>query len=230
MQGFDTERTDSRLPVLLDPAGRSVSVQVEDAPERLVAHPRGYPLWFVTVCVMIPVGILTAYLVNKAFQQGLHPFDILGLVAGYLAAPTLIGLVWWMNREQVNRGDFFVLDKAQRTLALPRRGLHLQPGQIQGFVEVHAWYTVREEEGTSREWLAELSVLVRTGNGEIARYPVIACLRTAAVRRLGESLAGFFGVERRVLTLSRRTRWRLKACGGSDPGHAPGEGRPRQST
>src|SRR5712692_1538701 len=199
MQIFDTDLTDSQLAQLVDPAGRSVSVQVEDAPERLVARPRGIPLWFVTACVVIPVGLLTAYLAHRALQAGPRPFDVLGLAAGFLAAPTLIGLVWWMNQEEVKRGDFFVLDKVQRTLALPRSGLHLQPGQIQAFVEVHAWHTVRDEEGSSSEWLAELSVLVPTGNGEIARYPVIACQRTGAVRRLCESLAEFFGVERRVL-------------------------------
>jgi hypothetical protein len=211
MQVSEAELTDAGLALLVDPGGRSVSVHVEDTPERLVAHPRGIPFWFVTVCVVIPVGTLTGYLANKAFQAGLHPFDVLGLAAGYLAAPTLIGLVWWMNREQVKRGDFFALDKVQRTLALPRSGLHLQHGQVQGFVEVHAWHTVRYEEGPSSEWLAELSVLVRAGNGEIARYPVIACQRTGAVRRLGESLAEFFGVERQVLTLNWRTRRRLKA-------------------
>jgi hypothetical protein len=211
MQVFDAELTDARLAGLLDPKGRSISVRVDDTPERLVAHPRGIPLWFVTACVVIPVGLLTAYLANKALQAGLRPFDVLGLAAGYLAAPTLIGLVWWMNREQVMRGDFFVLDKVQRALALPRSGARLQHGQIQGFVEVHAWHTVRDQEGPSSEWLAELSVLVRAGNGEIARYPVIACQRTGAVRRLGESLAEFFGVERRVLTLNWRTRRRLKA-------------------
>ena len=211
MQLFDAELTDARLAQLVDPGGRSVSVQVEDTPERLVAHPRGIPLWFVTVCVVIPVGLLTGYLANKAFQGGFHPFDVFGLTAGYLAAPALIGLVWWMNQEQLKRGDFFVLDKAQRTLVLPRRDLHLQHGQIQGFAEVRAWHTVRDEEGPSSEWLAELTVLVRFGNGEIGRYPVIACQRTGAVRRLGESLAQFFGVERRALRLNWRTRRRLKA-------------------
>jgi hypothetical protein len=212
MPVFDAElTTDARLALLVDPRGRSVSIRVEDTPERIVAHPRGIPLWFVTACAVIPVGILTGYLANKAFQSGLQPFDVLGLAAGYLAAPTLIGLVWWMNREQVKRGDFFVVDKVQRTLALPRSGLHLQQGQLQGFVEVHAWHTVRCEEGPSSEWLAELSVLVRAGDGEIARYPVIACQRAGAVRRLGASLAAFFGVERRVLTLNWGTRRRLKA-------------------
>jgi hypothetical protein len=209
MEVFDAELTDARLALLVDPGGRSVSAQVEGTPERLVARPRGIPLWFVTACAVIPVGILTGYLANKAFQAGLQPFDVLGLTAGYLAVPTLIGLVWWLNREHAKRGDFFVLDKVQRMLALPRNGLHLHYGQIQGFVEVHAWHTVTDEEGSSSEWLAELSVLVCTGNGKIARYPVIACQRTGAVRRLGESLAEFFGVECRVLTLNRRTRRRL---------------------
>jgi hypothetical protein len=214
MQTVDAELTDARLARLVDPRGHSVSVQVEDKGERLVAHPRGFPLWFVTACVMIPVSILSGYMATKAFQAGLQPFDVLGLAAGFLAAPTLIGLVWWMNREQVKRGDFFVLDKVQRSLALPRSRVHLSHGQIHGFVEVHAWHTVRDEEGPSSEWLAELSVLARAGNGDIARYPVIACQRTHAVRRLGESLPEFFGVERRVLTLNWRTRRRLKAARG----------------
>jgi hypothetical protein len=50
-----------------------------------------------------------------------------------------------------------------------------------------------------------------TGNGKIVRYAVIACQRTGAVRALGESLAEFFGVERRTLTLNWITRRHLKA-------------------
>jgi hypothetical protein len=211
MQSFDADLTDARLARLVDPGGRSVSVQVEDTPEQLVAHPRGIPLWFVTVCVLVPLGIVSGYLANKAFQGGLQPFDVFGLALGCLAAPAFIGLIWLLNQEQVKRGDFFVLDKAHRTLALPRHGLQLQHGQIQGFVEVQAWYTVRDNDGWSSDWLAELSVLVPTVSGEVARYSVIACQRIGAVRRLGESLAEFFGVERRVLILNWRTRRRLKA-------------------
>jgi hypothetical protein len=226
MQDLDAELTDARLAGLVEPVGRSVSVQVEDTPERLVARPCGFPLWFVTVCMIIPVSILTAYMAIMVFQAGLRPFDMLGLAAGYLAAPMLIGLVWWQNREQVKRGDFFVLDKVQRSLALPRSRVHLPCGQIRGFVEVHAWHTVRDEEGSSSEWLAELSVRASIGNGEIVRYPVIACQRTGAVRRLAESLAQFFGVERRVLTLNWRTRKRLKAERGPPEWQAERAGRP----
>jgi hypothetical protein len=199
MQVLDAEPTDAQLALLLDPEGQSVSVQVDDTPEHLVAQSCGFPLWLATVCAVIPVGIGTVYLVNKAFQQGLHPFDVLGLATGYLAAPTFIGLVWLLNREQVKKGEFFVLDKVQHTLTLPRSKVQLQDGQIQGFVEVHAWHTVRDDGGSSSDWLAELSVLVRARDGKLARYPVIACQHTGAVRRLGEALAEFFGVECRVL-------------------------------
>jgi hypothetical protein len=211
MQTVDAELTDARLARLVDPRGHSVSVQVEDKGERLVAHPCGFPLWFATACVMIPVSIISGYMATKAFQAGLQPFDILGLAAGFLAAPMLIGLVWWMNQEQVKRGDFFVLDKVQRSLLLPRSSVPLSHSQIRGFVEVHAWHALRDKEGTSSTWLAELSVLARAGNGKIVRYPVIACQRTGAIRGLGESLAEFFGVERRTLTLNWRMRRHLKA-------------------
>jgi hypothetical protein len=200
LQNSDAERTDTGLERLLDPEGRSVSVQVEDVPERLVARPRGFPLWFVAVCVVSPVALFAGYLVNKAFLQDLHPLEVLGLAFGCLAAPTLLGIVWWMNREQTKRGDFFVLDKVQRTLALPRRGLLLWHDQIEGFVQVHAWHTERDGAEWSSEWLAELSVLVRAVGSEEVRYPVITCLRTGAVSRLGESLAAFFGIEHRILT------------------------------
>src|SRR5205814_1828484 len=101
-------------------------------------------------------GILSGYLVNKAFQQGLHPLEVIGLASGYIAGSTFIGFFWWMNQKQVNRGDFFVLDKIEQTLTLHRKGLVLQGSQIQGFVLVHAWHTERDEEGPSMEWLAEL--------------------------------------------------------------------------
>jgi hypothetical protein len=208
---IDTERTDPQLAALLDPQGRSISVRVTDTPGQLVAQPRGYPLWFVVLCVVIPVGILTGYLGTKAVRQGLDTLEVPAFVVAYLAAAAFIGLFWAMNRRMVSRGDFFVLDRDQRTLTLPRQGLQLHQGQVRGFVEVHAWHTVRDREGPASEWLAELSVLVSTGSGEVARYPVITCLRTGAVTRLAETLAAFFGVERQLVKMDWKARRRSRA-------------------
>jgi hypothetical protein len=211
MQLFDTEPNDPQFAALLDPEGRSISVRVTDTPGQLVAQPRGFPLWFVVLCAVVPVAILTGYLGNKAVRHGLDPLEVSGLVLAYPAAATIIGLVWAMNRRVVSRGVFFVLDKDQGTLTLPRRGLHFHQDQVRSFVEVHAWHTVWDGEGWASEWLAELSVLVSTGSGEAARYPVITCMRTGAVERLAEALATFFGVERQLLKMDWRARRRRRA-------------------
>jgi hypothetical protein len=210
MPHFDTERIDSHA-AFLDPQGRSASAYVIDTPGQLVARPRGYPLWFVVLCAATPVSILTWHLGNKALRQGLDAVEIEALVVAYPAAAFLIGLFWVMNRRIVSRGAFFVLDKAQGTLSLPRQGLEFQQSQVRGFVEVHAWHTVRDAKGTAGEWLAELSVLASAGSGEVARYPVLCCLRTDAVTRLADILTAFFGVERQRLKLGWRERRRRRA-------------------
>jgi hypothetical protein len=70
------------------------------------------------------------------------------------------------------------------------------------------WWDPR---GESREWLGELSVLATTDHGEIARYPVITCMRISAVTRIAMTLADFFGVERRLLKVNEKTRRYLAA-------------------
>jgi hypothetical protein len=78
-------------------------------------------------------------------------------------------------------------------------------------VEVHAWHTVWDGPEAHSDWLGELSVLASTDHGEIVRYPVITCLRTRAVTKVGNVLADFFGVERRFLKVNWKTRRRLTA-------------------
>jgi hypothetical protein len=210
MQIFSTEPSDSQLATLLDAPGRSQSFRLTVTPGRLVAEPRGIPLWFVTLCGVIPAGLFTAYLAQKAAQQGLQPLELLGLVLGWPAAATIIALVAWMNRQTLAKGAFFVLDRDRRMLILPRQGIQIPDSQILGFVEVHAWHTVWDGAESGSEWLAELSVLVRTDRGEVARYPVLTCLHTRALTRLAGTLAEFFGVKRRLLRLNWRTRRRLR--------------------
>jgi hypothetical protein len=155
MQVFDIEPTDSELAVLLDPEGRSVSVRVEDTPERLVAHPRGFPLWFVMGSIAIPLGAYAGILVYEAVQQQLRPLHFVGVPLGCGAVIFFFALLRWMNRGQVSKGDFFVLDKDRKILILPRCGIQIRDGQIRGFVEVHANYTVWEDREEAREWLGE---------------------------------------------------------------------------
>jgi hypothetical protein len=211
MQVFDREPTDAQLAVLLDPAGRSQSVRVADMPATLVAQPRGIPMWFVILCALLPLGVCIAYVVHQVAQQAFVPVDLLGVLLGVPAVATFIGIVWWVNQKTIAMGDFFVLDRHSRTLTLPRQAVQVRDSQVRGFVEVHAWHTERDRHETDSYWLAELSVLVSTPDGMLARYPVLTCMRTGPVTRLGQALADFFGVERRLLRLDWRTRRRLRA-------------------
>jgi hypothetical protein len=214
MQVSDSELTDAQLAVLLDPEGRSVSVRIEDTPGRLVARPRGFPLWFVLFSLALPLGAYAGLLVNEALPQQLDPLHLVGLPIGCVAALFIVALIYRMNQRQVSKGDFFVLDEDRKMLILPRRGLRIQHGQVRGVVEVHAWHTVWDGPEAHSDWLGELSVLVSTDHGELARYPVITCLRTGAVTKVGKVLADFFGVERRFLKVNWKTRRRLRTEGG----------------
>jgi hypothetical protein len=88
----------------------------------------------------------------------------------------------------------------------------LRESQIPCFVEVEAWHVERLADGTNSTWVGELSVLVRSTDGEFARYPILMCERTARVRSVAKALAEFFAVEHRILKLNWRARRRLKAA------------------
>jgi hypothetical protein len=212
MPVFDIEPTDSELAKFLDPEGRSVSVRVEDTAERLIAQPRGFPLWFVMICLAIPLGGYAGIMVYEVVQRKLDPLHLVGVPLACGAVGFFFALFRWMNRGQVSKGDFFVLDKDLKILTLPRRGLQIRDDQIRCFVEVHANYVVWRDREEAREWLSELSVLVNTDHGEIARYPVITCMRIRLVTRIAITLADFFGVERRLLKVNEKTRKRLAAA------------------
>jgi hypothetical protein len=210
VQTFRAEPTDPELATLLDPGGRSFFPKVEDSPQRLVARPGAIPLWFVAVCLPAPVGVAAWHWTHKALRQGLQPPDAAGIALACLAVPGSVAVVWALNRHLRARGDYFILDRGQRTLALPRLHLSLRDRDIAGFVEVHAWCG-GESGGHEYTWACELTVLARGRDGRLARHPVLIADDTERVSRLAETLAGFFSVGRRVLKLDRKTRARLRA-------------------
>jgi hypothetical protein len=193
-------------PELLDPESGSMFLRVDDSLERLVVTPRGVPMWFAATCISIPVIVLTAYLGRQALHSGLRPFDIAGLAMAWLVLPTFLAVVWWYNRSEAKRRAFFVLDKLRRTITLPRRSLQIEASQVVEFIEVHAWHVVASSEGSSRERLTELSVVVRADSGKITPYPLVTSLHGRAVHKIGGTLAGFFLVELRVAKASWRDR------------------------
>jgi hypothetical protein len=189
---------------LLNPKGRSMFIRVADSPERLVVTPRGIPIWFAAICLCIPLALLMADLGRKAFQSALTPFDFVGLTVALLAVTTFLLVIWWYNRAEAKRGEFFVLDKLRRTITLPRNGQQIEESQIQEFTEVHAWHVHANCNGSSRERLCELSVVIRTESPETATLPLVTSLHARAVHKIGRKLAAFYAVELRVV----KAKWR----------------------
>ena len=210
MQSFNSEPTELQLAALLEPEGYSLYLDIEDTPEKLIAHPLGMPTWIYSICILGPcVFGIAAVLV----EFGRHGFDfllLLLLVACLLTPLVLFPFCTMVNRKYIERGDFFILDKVEKTLSLPRSGTVIPHDQVCRFVEVHAWYIVDDSEGRQFNWLSELSVIVRTYDAKLCRYPVVSCLYRRRVRELGETLSQFFKVELQVMKLDMKSRRRLK--------------------
>jgi hypothetical protein len=231
MQVFNTVPTDGQMASLLDPQGRSVGVKIEDTAEALVARPGLFPLWVVALSCSAVLGVAGWYWTVKAGRQGLDQQDAKAIAVFAVVALLLFVGVWAINRYLRSKGDYFVLDRVQRTLTLPRLNLTIPARQIQGFFELHAWHLLAkglvlersdddDRDGASepglvyREhwvWTCELSVLVHLPNKQIARHPVVIGDSARKISRLGETLATFFQVERRVLKLDRKTRKQMEA-------------------
>src|SRR4051812_14144229 len=117
VQTFAAEPTDAQLAGLLDPAGRSISVRVEDTPDRVAALPRGYSMWFVVGCVTVPflvfIGIAVYDVVHGQRDVTWLAFYCAALLSGCGAFAFYVALFRWMNRKLIDRGPFFVLDKAR---------------------------------------------------------------------------------------------------------------------
>src|SRR5262249_39747337 len=151
------------------PDGTSISLKIEDSTQKLLVRPTGIPISWLLLSAAGVLGFLVWFFIQKAFNRGLDPLDILSLVVALGAVPGVIGFFHLLNSHILSKGVYFVLDKAQRILTLPRVGRSLQQLSIVGFVEVHAWHTTKDTWGSESSWLAELSVLIREENGQISR-------------------------------------------------------------
>jgi hypothetical protein len=224
--------TDPHDSGFLEPEGRSVSVRLVETGECIVARPLGYPLRFV-YAFLVSVFILIDAVSVILLPVGQRLFINVGLV---LTELVFLGVFGLFNHYMVSRGTFFVLDKKQRTLTLPRVGRKLPSEQIRGLFEIHGWAPslmpfippsapANKEVGVSspvkadssdwkadsRDWIAELIVLVNGTAETWELLSVICCARTDKVGQVGELLSDFFGVERRIIKLNWRTRQQLRA-------------------
>jgi hypothetical protein len=210
MQTFARVPSGPELALLLAPDSRCFRVRTEDVPDRFTARPSGGILlpWCI-FWLAVPHLALGWHLWDKAHRWGLEPVDCLGILLACFEAPLLLCFFWWLNHREISKGEFFRLDKRDKTLTLSRLGYRFEDRQIVCFVEVRAWHSTTDSEGTGHLWLGELTVLTRGEQNAFNRYPVLTSLHIGAVSKISKKLADHFGVELRRLILDRKTRRRL---------------------
>jgi hypothetical protein len=203
----ELEHGGSLAPCLLAPAGRSISVRLDEGPDDITGLPTGYEWW----TIWIPSGPVVLGLVVAAvygwdrlpglFGGPVGALCVVAVTSGAVAAIILGGMVFvnWLNARIAAHGPFFYADVSGRWLRLPRSGVRIDGANITCFLEVRAWHTVKDNEGSNSEWIGELSVLVRGEGGETVRYPVVTAMRADVVGRVGRRLAELYRVDYREL-------------------------------
>lgn len=183
---------------LLAPTGRSHSVGLVEDVDGLTGHPVGRPSWVLWMAFgPVAVGLIAAAVYERDDLLALPAVTLVAVVALMFAiiVAGFVAFYEWQNQRMTAPGPFFHADAAGRWLVLPRSGVRIDRADILGFTELRAWHTVRDSEGSSSDWLGEVSVLVRGPGEEVGRHLVVTAERADVVSRIGRRLAEVFGVE-----------------------------------
>ena len=204
----DRPPADTELQSLVAPSGAPPYLTLADDGTTLAARPRPWPAALYWASMSLPLGGWGVALVWK-WADLLGSPDPLFRGAAILMTvlmPLVTAVGWfgfqWLNRHTIRMDDFFTLDRAAGTLALPRVGVILRRGEVAEIVEVHAWVRVRDAEGSSADYLREVSVLAHGPGEQLARYAVVIAGHAKPVGLVAVALARAFGVPHRKLVES----------------------------
>jgi hypothetical protein len=191
--------SDAVLNSLLDPEGRAFYLKIEESEDAITVRPTGIPVWFLLLCLSLPIGGLVAVAAVKWLHNELDSMLIAMMTIAPPAGIACFALVAFMNRTMLAKGDYFVLDKRRNALTLPRIGVTLRADEIAGFVVVSGWDTMGDIRAGERAWTHELTVLARKDADHLARYPVVISDHGKKIRQLAQNLAGFFHADLRTI-------------------------------
>ena len=216
MTVFDRPPTDAELQTLADPAGAPPYLTLVDDGTTLTARPRAWPAALYWASMSVPVVSWCVALVWKwgelfgsedAASRGCAAV----MSAGMLVVPAAGWFGFqWHNRHTIRADEFFSLDRVAGTLTLPRAGVSLRRGEVVQVVELHGWHRVRDADGSSADYLREVSVLAVGASGQLTRYAVVIAGHAKPVRLVATALSAAFGAPHRkfVESLLRGGRWR----------------------
>ncbi|HKB05606.1 MAG TPA: hypothetical protein VKD90_25505 [Gemmataceae bacterium] len=136
------------------------------------------PFVVVFACLFLPTATILAWtMITEPWARWL--FGIGGPIVGILTFAITYGLLKYHERL----GDYLVIDRAARTIALPRVKKEFSLSDVVGF----QWVRGRSREDMDVE--VDLNLLVRE-SGEVLRYHVMG----NPSRRLVEQWIGFVGI------------------------------------
>ena len=115
------------------------------------------------------------------------------MIAGPLAAVFAFALIYWMQSYHEGLGDFLVIDRASRTMELPRSKERFP------FAQVVCFQWIRGRTQLNMDTEVDLNLLVRD-SGEIIRYHVMG----NPSRRLVEQVISFSGIAIEEIDLGGR--------------------------
>jgi hypothetical protein len=200
--------SDEELRTLVDPERAPPYLTLDDDGTILTARPRPWPVALYWASMSLPLLGWSAALVWKwdELLGSPHPFErafSAVMTIGMLAAAVLGRVAFgWLARRHTRTDPFFILDRAAGTLTLLRAGVTVRRGDVEEVIEVHGYHRVADAEGSSADYLREVSVLARGQAGLLVRYPVVVAGHAKPVGRVAAELAEVFGIPRRKMVES----------------------------
>jgi len=200
VQVFETEPTDTDLAKFADHTGKTSSFRVTETPESITAKPATLPRWLVVLSLMMLFALVIWAPRTDETQPETEREYTIRIVGSVILAGFFVVSVYFINRTQRSKGNYFIFDKIEHTLSLPIYNVKLMPNQIHSFFQLYA-----KCRGLST-WACELSVLVKVEGTRLCRYSVVIDPSRRRVERIAKQLSELLSVPLRTLKLDRKTR------------------------
>lgn len=208
IQTFDSDPIDAQLTDFLDFEGTSFHLKITETPHNLIVAPGTIPIWFALICILIPIAFLIWFAFTGRIEQSRLVIDnkFFILFFSLLAAGGFVTFTYLLNRSTKVQGDYFIFDKKNRTLTLPRCDIKLRHEQIHSFFLLSSY----QKGHKGNLWAFELSVFAKTQDNKMSRLLVVIDSQRKRIEPIAKKLSEAFNVPLRTLKLDKKTRQALR--------------------
>jgi hypothetical protein len=190
------DASELELARFVDP-DHNQNLSISDTPESVSASAALLPWW-------LAVGGLAALFVLALWVPPEGKSEPVSLSTARLVGCAVVSVFvlmsfYMVNAIQKTKGTYFIFDKLNRTLELPRYGITIADDQVHSFFILCA-------PTLSRGRACELSILVRIDQTGLVRYSLGIDGSRKKIQRLGKALAEHMSVSLATLKLNRKKR------------------------